>query len=91
MSTKKDEQNVAGDLNIKVYKRRWVVLTIFILYAAISAFQWIEYPIITNVVMKYYNVSVQAVDWTSIIYMALFAPLVIPASYIIDKKVIIYI
>lgn len=80
-------QNVASDLNIRVYKRRWIVLTIFISYSAISALQWIQYPIITNIVMKYYNVSVQAVDWTSIIYMALFGPLVIPASYIIDKKV----
>lgn len=86
MSTEK-VQNVASDLNIKVYKRRWIVLTIFVSYAAISALQWIEYPIITNIMMKYYNVSALAVDWTSIIYMALFAPLVVPASYIIDKKV----
>lgn len=80
-------EKTAGDLKIKVYKRRWIVLTIFILYSAISAFQWIQYPIITNIVMKYYNVSAKAVDWTSIIYMALFAPLVVPASYVIDKKV----
>lgn len=92
MSTKKEQivtnsNGAAGDLNIKVYRRRWIVLTIFILYASVSAFQWIEYPIITNIVMRYYNVSAQAVDWTSIVYMALFAPLVVPASYVIDKKV----
>lgn len=72
---------------IKVYKRRWVVLTIYILCAAVSCFQWIEYSIITNIIMKYYNVSSVAVDWTSIIYLVLYTPLVIPASYIIDKKV----
>lgn len=84
MSCEKAENNAP---TIKVYKRRWVILTIFVLYSAISAFQWIEYPIITNIVMRYYNVSTVAVDWTSIIYMALYPPLVIPASYIIDKKV----
>lgn len=72
---------------IKVYKRRWVVLIIYSLCTAVGAFQWIEYSIITNIVMKYYNVSSVAVDWTSIIFMVLYTPLVIPASYIIDKKV----
>lgn len=87
MSTKKEHNTATSDLQIKVYKRRWIVLTIFILYAAASSLQWIEYSIITNIVMRYYNVANQTVDWTSIIYMALFAPLVVPASYIIDKKV----
>lgn len=87
MSTQNQDQDTSSGSNIKVYKRRWIVLAIFVLYSAISALQWIEYPIITNIVMKYYNVSTLAVDWTSIIYMALFAPLVIPASYVIDKKV----
>lgn len=72
---------------VKVYKRRWIVLGIYILLAAVSAFQWIQYSIITNIIMKYYNVSSVAVDWTSIIYMAIYTPLIIPASYIIDKKV----
>lgn len=72
---------------IKVYKRRWVVLTIYSLCAAVSAFQWIEYSIITNIIMKFYNVSSVAVDWTAVIYMVLYTPLIIPASYIIDKRV----
>lgn len=74
-------------LNIKVYKRRWIVIAIFILYSGINALQWIQYAIISNIIMKYYNVSSLAVDWTSIIYMALYTPLVLPASYIVDKMV----
>lgn len=72
---------------VKVYKRRWIVLGIYILLAAVNAFQWIQYSIITNIIMRYYKVSSVAVDWTSIIYMAIYTPLIIPASYIIDKKV----
>lgn len=72
---------------IKVYKRRWIVLIIYILCNIISCFQWIEYCILTNIIMKFYNVSSVAVDWTSIIYMVLYTPLIVPASYIIDKKV----
>lgn len=72
---------------IKVYKRRWFVLFIFILYSALSALQWIQYSIITNIITKYYNVSAQTVDWTSIVYMLLYSPLILPVSYIVDKKV----
>jgi FLVCR family feline leukemia virus subgroup C receptor-related protein len=72
---------------IRAYKSRWIVLTIFIVYAAVNSYQWVEYSIINNIVMKYYNVSAVTVEWTSIIYMALYAPLVIPASYVLDKKV----
>lgn len=81
--SQKQHENVA----IKVYKRRWLVLGIYILLAAVSAFQWIEYSIITNIIMRFYKVSSLAVDWTSIMYMAIYTPLVVPASYIIDKKV----
>ncbi|XP_018571724.1 uncharacterized MFS-type transporter C09D4.1-like [Anoplophora glabripennis] len=73
-------------LKIKAYKRRWTILIIFFIYSAISSLQWIEYSSITHLVVKYYKVSTIAVDWTSIVYMAVNPFLVIPASYIIDKK-----
>ncbi|KAJ8938159.1 hypothetical protein NQ318_011924 [Aromia moschata] len=80
---KKKDENTG---KIKAYKRRWIILLIFTIYATINAYQWIEYSSITHVVAKYYHVSTLAVDWTSIIYMALYPIFVIPASYIIDKK-----
>lgn len=71
----------------RAYKRRWVILIIYILYAAANSFQWMEYSIITSVVTRYYKVSTLAVDWTSIIYMAIYPIIVVPVSYLIDKKV----
>lgn len=67
--------------------KRWLILVIFMYYACVNSFQWIEYCSITPIVVRYYNVSTLWVDWTSIIYMALYPILVIPASYLIDKKV----
>lgn len=72
---------------IKASKKRWVILGIFMYYACVNAFQWIEYCSITPIIVKYYNVSTLAVDWTSIIFMGLYPFLVVPASYIIHKKV----
>lgn len=81
------EKTTENRIVIQASKRRWMILAIFMYYGCVNAFQWIEYCSITPIVVKYYNVSTLAVDWTSIIYMAMYPFLVIPASYIIDKKV----
>ncbi|XP_050074566.1 feline leukemia virus subgroup C receptor-related protein 2 [Anopheles maculipalpis] len=69
----------------RVYKRRWVVLAIFVMYSASNALQWIQYSIIANIVQRYYNITSTWVDWTSMIFMILYIPLIFPASWILDK------
>ncbi|CAG9768817.1 unnamed protein product [Ceutorhynchus assimilis] len=71
---------------IKVFKRRWAILLIYVLYSAANSFQWMEYSIIANIVMRFYKVNSTAVDWTSIIYMLIYPIIVLPVSYFIDKK-----
>ncbi|XP_050466312.1 feline leukemia virus subgroup C receptor-related protein 2 isoform X2 [Cataglyphis hispanica] len=72
-------------LEIKIYKKRWLMLILFVLYSASNAMQWIQYSIIANIVMRYYNVSSFLVDMTSMIYMITYIPLIFPASYLLDK------
>lgn len=74
-------------VDIKTYRKRWLILFIYVLYSAVNSFQWMEYCIIENVVMDYYKVSSIAVDWTSIIYMAFYPVLVVPVSFIVDRYV----
>lgn len=69
----------------KVYSKRWVILGIFCSLSMSNAFQWIEYSIIGNIVKKYYNVDDIAVNWTSMIYMLAYIPLVFPATWLLDK------
>lgn len=52
--------------------------------------QWIQYSIITDIVMKYYKVDAFLVDMTSMIYMITYIPFIFPASYILDKYVSIF-
>lgn len=80
----KTEDNV---LIVKSTKKRWFILGMFMYYGCMNGFQWIEYCSITPTVVRYYNVSTLSVDWTGIIYNALYPILVIPASYVIDKQV----
>lgn len=72
---------------IKVTRKRWLILTTYIIYDALSSLQWIQYSIIANIMMDYYNISAAAVNATSIIYMIMWPIMVFPASYIIDKLV----
>lgn len=71
----------------KVYKIRWLILGIFVVYSAVNAMQWIQYSIISDVIVKYYGVSTTAVNWTSMIYMILYIPFIFPGSYILDRLV----
>lgn len=70
---------------IRLYKRRFLILGIFCLYSMSSAFQWIEYAIITNIIIKFYGVSELAVQWTSMIYMLSYIPLMFVATWMLDK------
>lgn len=49
--------------------------------------QWIQYSIIANIAMRYYNVSSFLIDMTSMIYMITYIPLIFPASYLLNKFV----
>lgn len=71
----------------KPEKRRWAILTMFILLSATNSMQWVEYTIISNIVVKYYQVPSTLVSWTSMVYMITYVPLILPGSYILDKTV----
>ncbi|XP_044744050.1 uncharacterized MFS-type transporter C09D4.1 [Chrysoperla carnea] len=70
----------------RMYGKRWLILGIFVFYSALNAAQWIQYSIIANVISKYYGVRSVFIDWTSMIYMVTYIPLIFPASYLLDLK-----
>lgn len=69
----------------RVYNKRWLILALFVIYSMSNSMQWIEYSIIANVVEKYYGVPSTYVDWTSMIYMITYIPLIFPGSWLLDK------
>lgn len=75
-----------GGSGYTVYAFRWLILILFVLYSASNAFQWTQLVIITNILEKYYGVSTLTVYWTSMIYMVAYIPLIVPASWLLDKK-----
>lgn len=51
---KSGEPTNIGPLKLKVYKKRWLILIIYMIYAGTNSSQWIEYSIITNIVTRYH-------------------------------------
>lgn len=74
-------------VKIETYKIRWAMLVMVILYTALSYMQWIQYSIIANIVMEYYNVSYIIVDWLSLVFMVTYIVLIFPVSYLMDCRV----
>ncbi|XP_058794849.1 heme transporter FLVCR2-like isoform X2 [Phymastichus coffea] len=72
-------------LQIKVYKRRWLMLGLYMFYAGLVCSQWIQYSIVSNIIAKYYDVSMFLVDCTSMIFMLLYAIFIFPVTYLSEK------
>ncbi|XP_015364168.1 PREDICTED: feline leukemia virus subgroup C receptor-related protein 2-like [Diuraphis noxia] len=71
--------------DLRLYKARWIILVVYMLYSMANAVHWIQYSIISNITVKFYGVSNFAIDTTSTIYMIVYVPLVVPASWVLDR------
>ncbi|KAL8185379.1 UNVERIFIED_CONTAM: Feline leukemia virus subgroup C cellular receptor [Gekko kuhli] len=70
----------------RLSKRRLVVLAVFSLYSLVNAFQWIQYSILSSVFTIYYGVSTVQIDWLSMVYMVVYVPLILPATWLLDTR-----
>ncbi|XP_007552959.1 choline/ethanolamine transporter flvcr2b isoform X3 [Poecilia formosa] len=70
----------------RLYKRRWIIVFLFSSYSLCNSYQWIQYGIIGNIFMKFYNVEAFTIDWTSMIYMLTYIPLIFPVTWLLDRK-----
>lgn len=69
-----------------LYKKRWVIVFLFLTFSLSNAFQWNQFAIISNILIKYYGVGAVAVDWLSMIYMLTYIPFIFPATWLLDNK-----
>jgi FLVCR family feline leukemia virus subgroup C receptor-related protein len=84
------EQETATPLQCRQYRRRWLMLAIFLLCSTTNSMHWLQYSIIANIMMRYYHVSSVAINWTSLIFMVWYIPFVFPASWVLDRQVCRY-
>lgn len=70
---------------IKVYGYRWVVLAVFFLINVIMQLHWITFAPITIESAEFYGVDELWIGMLSLIFMAIYIFMSIPASAIVDK------
>ena len=71
--------------NFKVYRIRWIMLTIYMLMVSVNQLLWITFAPITGDASKYYGVSDLQIGILSMCFMIVYIVVSIPASWIIDK------
>jgi FLVCR family feline leukemia virus subgroup C receptor-related protein len=71
--------------DIRPTRKRYLILLLFCLHSAINAAQWIYLSSITSTVSKYYRVDNMAVNWTSMVYMLVYIPLVVPSTWLFER------
>ena len=69
---------------IRGYGYRWVILAAFMLTAAMNQALWITFAPITSDAMKFYATSDIAIGLLSMVFMAVYILLFLPAAWLID-------
>lgn len=73
------------DSPYRAYGYRWVVLAVYFLLTFVIALQWLTFASVERAAREAYGVSPLAVDMLSIVFMAVFLVMCIPASWMIDR------
>lgn len=68
----------------KVYKYRWIMLSIYMFIVAVNQLLWITFAPITMDATKFYHVSDMQIGMLSMCFMIVFIIVSIPASWVID-------
>ncbi|XP_072386711.1 uncharacterized MFS-type transporter C09D4.1-like isoform X2 [Diabrotica undecimpunctata] len=79
------ETEAAQDVEIKVFRYRWVQLIIFCLLGVINTMQFLQFTIVANVITEYYNVDSSLVDMTGLIFFIINIIFFLPISYLIER------
>jgi MFS family permease len=84
-STGRKVVKAMGDTTYRVYPYRWAVLASFMLVNLVMQALWIDFSPIMRDAAAYYGVSEMAIGFLSMLFMIIFLPLSIPASWAIDR------
>jgi len=71
---------------MRVYAYRWVVLAAFMAVNLTIQLLWISYAPVTTIASRYFGVGAVGVGALAMIFMIVYVPLAIPASYLIDRR-----
>ncbi|GIY28890.1 putative MFS-type transporter C09D4.1 [Caerostris extrusa] len=83
-SSQSTKDSIAQKSDIRVYKRRLWMLCLFSCLSTLSGMLFPLHVSMANVTMCFYDVSMEAVNWTGMILMLVYAVLAFPVSPLIN-------
>lgn len=84
--TQRSASNSGDAFTTRLYRRRWVMLILFSTFSMSNAYQWIQYSIISNIIVKFYGVELIAVDWMSMIFMVTYVLFIVLGTWVLEKR-----
>ncbi|XP_046751771.1 feline leukemia virus subgroup C receptor-related protein 2-like [Diprion similis] len=81
-----NEETVSGSpFKVRVFKRRWLQLFLFVLCGICSSYQSPQFTIISHIISRYYDVSVLAVASTNIMLMVGYSVFLFPGLFLMER------
>ena len=81
----KESATDCGDVEIRVYRRRWVVLVIIVADLTVNYGIWIAFAPIADAMKCYYGISDFWVNSVSMVYMLTYILFVVPSLWLLER------
>ncbi|XP_018615042.1 solute carrier family 49 member A3 isoform X1 [Scleropages formosus] len=81
---RRDEEGVPHAPQFQVFRRRWFVLSVLCLLNCSNAMLWLSFAPVADQTAQYLRVSVDQVNWLSIVYMVVAIPVSFMTTWMLD-------
>ena len=81
----KDATTAPTSTVVRVYGRRWLMLGLYIAVICLNSVPYMQYTVIANMLVKYYSVTKDDVEWMTMVSSATATVLIFPAAWVLDK------
>lgn len=75
-----------SERTLKVYKRRWFMLCMVMAILTISASQFLQFCIISNLIQDFFGTTSDIINLTSLVYMLIHCLLYVPIAFYFCQK-----
>ncbi|XP_071657878.1 solute carrier family 49 member A3 isoform X5 [Patagioenas fasciata] len=69
----------------KTYRRRWFLLAVVCLLNCSNAMQWLTFAPVADKTAAYFHISLEMVNWLSIVYLLISIPFGLVATWVLDS------
>uniref|UniRef100_A0A674NVA8 FLVCR choline and putative heme transporter 2 n=1 Tax=Takifugu rubripes TaxID=31033 RepID=A0A674NVA8_TAKRU len=81
-----DAAQPSPTVEVKLFKRRWVMLFIFCLYSMSNSYMWIQYSSISNIFVRFYHTDSLTISWLAMVYLFTYLGLIVPVMWMLANR-----